>query len=100
MHSEAGDALLGDFGAASFFAPGDVPLALALQRLEVRAFSCLLEELLARCSPPALVQEAREWQAARQMLADLQAACAQDNAAVRPLFADIEQRLASCRQGG
>ena len=100
LHSEAGDALLGDFGAASFFAPGDVPLALALQRLEVRAFSCLLEELLARCSPPPLVQEAPERQAARQMLADLQAACAQDNTSARPLFSDIERRLAGCRQGG
>ncbi len=49
LHSEAGDALLGDFGAASFFAPEDRQRAEALQRFEVRAFACLLEELLERC---------------------------------------------------
>ena len=42
------DALLGDFGAASFFAPGSAQ-ALALQRIEARAFGCLLEELGERC---------------------------------------------------
>jgi hypothetical protein len=91
---DQGQALLGDFGAASFFAPGPAPMALALQRLEVRAFSCLLEELLARCQAPAGSQ------AVLEMLADLQACCAQDDTAARPLFAEIEERLALCQQGG
>jgi hypothetical protein len=43
-----GQTLLSDFGAASFFAPVTVQ-GQALQRLEVRAFGCLLEELLERC---------------------------------------------------
>ena len=103
LHTEEGDALLGDFGAASFFAPDAGPLALALQRLEVRAFACLLEELLARCRPPADAHDAHEAQAQQstlQALADLQAACAHAEPASRPLFADIEQRLVCCQQGG
>lgn len=38
-----GHSLLGDFGAASFY-PGDA----GMERIEVRAFGCLLEELLTR----------------------------------------------------
>ena len=87
-----GQALLGDFGAASFFPPDDAPLALALQRIEARAFSCLLEELLARCPAPAGAH------AALAMLAALQADCAREDTDRRPLFADIVQRLVRCRQ--
>ena len=90
LYAEDGQALLGDFGAASFFALDQEPLALALQRIEVRAFACLLEELLARCSAPADPQLA---QAILPMLTDLQASCAQENTLARPLFASIEQRL-------
>lgn len=103
LHNGEGDALLGDFGAASFFVPDAGPLALGLQRLEVRAFACLLEELLARCRPPADAHDAPEaqaQQATRQALADLQAACAHPDPATRPLFADIEQQLVRCQPGG
>ncbi|WP_349279220.1 leucine-rich repeat-containing protein kinase family protein [Polaromonas hydrogenivorans] len=84
-----GQALLGDFGAASFFAPDDPTLAQALQRIEVRAFACLLEELLARCLP---LPGSR---ATLDRLADLQASCAGDDPAARPLFAQIEEQLAA-----
>ncbi len=94
LYRDDGQALLGDFGAASFFAPDDGPLALALQRMEVRAFACLLQELLDRCAAPAGSQ------AARDRLAGLQARCAQEDTGARPLFADIEQELAACRDGG
>lgn len=47
-----GRTLLSDFGAASFYAPDDEH-AQALQRLEARAFGCLLEELLERCEEAA-----------------------------------------------
>lgn len=87
LHSGDGQALLGDFGAASFFAPDDLPLALGLQRLEVRAFSCLLEELLERCSAPAGED------GTLQALAELRARCAQPDTAARPLFADMTQVL-------
>lgn len=83
LHNGAGDCLLGDFGAASFLPPDDQPRAHALQRLEVRAFGCLLEELLQRC------EAADADQAARNALQNLQERCMQLNSAERPLFAEI-----------
>ncbi|MDC6167346.1 leucine-rich repeat-containing protein kinase family protein [Paucibacter sp. XJ19-41] len=85
LHDGRGQALLGDFGAASLFDPDDMPMALALQGLEVRAFGCLLEELLAHIEP-----------ASRSRLDKLEAlrqACLSEVATDRPLFADIEQAL-------
>jgi hypothetical protein len=81
-----GEALLGDFGAASFF---DVvsPEALFLQRLEARAFGCLLEELLAHCPTGDA--------GALAALTDLQRRCTQPVVAERPLLAEIEQVLAA-----
>jgi len=89
----AGEALLGDFGAACFFAPEATETAQALQRLEARAFACLLEELLARCPPaaPAL-------QTAFEALWNLQQWCAQADVAARPLFAEIHQTLVYWQQ--
>lgn len=84
LHDQQGHALLGDFGAASFYDPAG-PQALPLQRLEVRAFGLLLEELLARCD------------AAPSGLAQLQADCAQANSTARPLFTQILQRLTECQ---
>jgi hypothetical protein len=83
LHDENGHSLLGDFGAASLFA-ADSCYATRLQRLEVRAFGCLLEELIERCD------------ASLSLLADLarlQASCMQDAPPSRPLFDEIEQRL-------
>ncbi len=84
LHHGTGEALLGDFGAASFFAPEATQHARALQRIEVRAFACLLEELLERCSAPGT---------ALPTLAKLQARCAHADPAARPLFAEIVQIL-------
>ena len=85
LHDGRGQALLGDFGAASLFDPDDTPMALALQRLEVRAFGCLLEELLAHIEPAMLSRLDR--------LQALQQVCLSETVAVRPQFADIEQAL-------
>ncbi len=74
-------AMLGDFGGASFYAPGDGP---ALQRLEVRAFGCLLQELVERCDA-----------AVPEDLTRLVAACLGKVPARRPLFEEIEIRLAA-----
>jgi len=87
LHGADGHPLLGDFGAASFVAAEDRATAEALQRIEVRAFACLLEELLERC--PVAV----DGQKALKMLADLQADCAQENVNARPLFGEIVRRL-------
>ncbi len=77
-----GFCMLGDMGAAWFF-PSDRAAAQALQRLEVRAFGCLLEELLAHCEVP--VPEA---------LTALRDSCLQAPAQ-RPLFGGIVQSLAT-----
>jgi serine/threonine protein kinase len=45
---DAGHALLGDFGAACFVSDTNAKQARGLERIEVRAFGCLLEELLER----------------------------------------------------
>ncbi len=77
-----GNAVLSDLGGASMFTPG-TGLATALQRLEVRAFGYLLEELLERCDAdlPHLQKLALE--------------CLQQPPVVRPLFADIQSRLSA-----
>lgn len=80
------ECLLGDFGAASFM-PADS--AIALQRIEARAFACLLEELLQRCA----------FSSENQPLADalwaLQHRCMQPDVAQRPRFDEIEDALAA-----
>ena len=85
LATPTGEALLGDFGAASFF---DVTTAvnLSLQQLEARAFGCLLEELLAHCpaGDPGVLAT----------LAALQQQCTQPAVSQRPLFAEIENTLA------
>jgi hypothetical protein len=48
LHDGAGHVLLGDFGAASFHDVDDRALVQALERIEVRAFGCLLDELAQR----------------------------------------------------
>lgn len=88
VHPADGHALLGDFGAASFLEPTDAATAPGLQRLEVRAFGCLLEELLERADAATAPQ-----QQAREQLWQLQRRCVQPEVAARPLFADLEAAL-------
>ncbi|MEL6938223.1 MAG: leucine-rich repeat-containing protein kinase family protein [Cyanobacteria bacterium J06598_1] len=78
-----GHSILGDFGAASIYDVADV--GPALEQLEVRAFGCLLEDLLDRCSSPQ--------SAALLELQQLQADCIQPKPSARPLFEEICQRL-------
>ncbi|CAN7563251.1 leucine-rich repeat-containing serine/threonine-protein kinase [Trinickia sp. LjRoot230] len=88
LHGGAGRALLGDFGAASFYDVDDAALGFLLQRLEVRAFGYLLEELIERCeegSSPAV----REIEA-------LAAACLSEDVGSRPSFDAIAGRLRNC----
>lgn len=84
-----GDCMLGDFGAASFIS--DERQALSLQRIEVRAFACLLEELLHRCIVPL--------PAVMDALWELQRRCGQDEIEARPLFAEILHVLAGVHEG-
>ena len=78
LHNAQGDALLGDFGAASFFDVGDATHAQGLQNIEVRALGCLLEELAAQCDA-----------APNQALAQLAQQCLHDTPAKRPNLAEV-----------
>jgi hypothetical protein len=82
--NSVGEGLLGDFGAASFYDPTDASSGQALERIEVRAFGCLLEDLLDRC---VAMDEADSTAIAR--LRDVQHACLYPVPAHRPLFADL-----------
>lgn len=47
---DQGNALLGDFGAASVYDRSDSHIAFALERIEISAFGCLLDDLLQLCT--------------------------------------------------
>ncbi|WP_194790623.1 leucine-rich repeat-containing protein kinase family protein [Pseudomonas sp. UFMG81] len=81
LFADDGQCLLGDFGAASFHPRDTSPHAQALERLEVRAFGILVEELLAQCqeSDPPLHQLARR--------------CQHPDVAARPCFNELVERL-------
>ncbi len=80
-----GTALLGDFGAAAMTGSLDAAQSLALRRLEVRAFGCLLEELAERCDAAGPLPDALQALATR---------CLQPDVAARPSFCDLEAALA------
>jgi len=76
--------LLGDFGAASCYDRTDEALAGRLERLEVRAFGCLLEELLVRST---------DKHEALAGLGELVGECLCEVPSRRPTFARIAARL-------
>lgn len=81
--------ILSDFGGASFLPIDNIEQSLNLQRIESHAFSCLLEELLNHCeSDHAISQQC--WA--------LQAECAHEKSAKRPLFNAIEEQLNTLKQ--
>ena len=86
LHNSEGNCLLGDFGAASFYSMQKHTQALALQRIEVRAFGCLLEELIERCDHNHAVDTL-------MILKKLQLSCMQKDNTQRPLFQEILQVL-------
>lgn len=84
--NDQGDCLLGDFGAASFHSTTDSMETRALQRIEVRAFGVLLEELLARIDW-GLSNERRE------VLEELARRCSQADVLGRPGFSEVIEVL-------
>jgi hypothetical protein len=93
--NQAGDAVLSDFGAASFYPVGKTA-GHGFEALEVRAFGCLLEDLLDRCDDknrmPKPIAEAIS------MLKHLQRECLQPSPIDRPRFSEICQRLGDAMQ--
>jgi len=85
---EAGHALFGDFGAATLYDTSDATTAPAVERLEVRAFGCLLEDLLDRLAPTE-DQRAENVLALRHLLQD----CLQPQVLRRPNFSAIIAQL-------
>lgn len=83
-----GKSLLGDFGAASFYPQGS-----GLERIEVRAFGCLLEELLSRSD-----SEARD-AALLAGLWELQERCVSASVNDRPVFSEIRSCLSFLKEG-
>jgi hypothetical protein len=83
LHTAQGDALLSDFGAAAFFDVNKPKVAQALEKLEVRALGCLLEELVAHGRPAP--------DSAHQLdtLAQLAQQCLWDKPAMRPSLAQV-----------
>ena len=85
LQNEDGGCLLGDFGAATFYRDGE-----PLERIEARAFGCLLEELLERMDSGA---------SERPTLEDLTRQCLHDEPAARPGFATIAGVLGDLGNG-
>ena len=88
---EGGHAVLGDFGAAAFYDQSDSVVAQALEQIEVRAFGCLLEELLERlnagCANRAI------YLAIIIKIERLRDRCLTRVVLQRPLFQQIEREL-------
>ncbi|MDO8499110.1 MAG: leucine-rich repeat-containing protein kinase family protein [bacterium] len=78
-----GNSLLGDFGAATFY---DRSKSSVRERIDVRAFGCLVEDLLghAEKSNDTIILK---------KLTNLRQACTNENMSARPLFADIYKTL-------
>lgn len=87
---DTGDALLSDFGAATVLPMEQPAVCHALQALEVRAFGCLLEELLAHAEPVAGQAVALDVAAA------LASACLHATPAARPTMAEVALSIKSC----
>lgn len=80
-----GSCFLGDFGAASHYRKKPEETADALEKIEVRAFGCLLEELLAHCPS----DEAAGWVELRNRLTLLRDSCLLNEVTSRPDFRQI-----------
>jgi len=88
LWNEEGHCLLGDFGAASFYSrAGEGLNAHHMEKLEVRAFACFLEELLTRC------EVVPEDEGLLDALWALHGECDARELTNRPLFAEILERL-------
>ena len=87
LYRPEGDCFLGDFGAASFYPPQLTGDAHPFEALEVRAFGCLLGELLERSDPQRDVR--------LPSLQALRLRCMAPVAAHRPRFTELVATLES-----
>lgn len=87
MIDKEANSILGDFGGASYYEPKEVDIRNALERLEVRAFGCLIEEILmlSQNDPDSMIQ--------REQLNSLKHLCLNEVTTQRPLFKTILQKI-------
>lgn len=90
MIDKDGNSILGDFGGASYYEPEDIEIRNALERLEIRAFGCLIEELL---SVSKQDNEHSQCVKIRDSLHKLQILCLDEVPNKRPLFKQISIQL-------
>lgn len=83
--NEQAHALLSDFGAATHYSTIDALENEAFERVEVRAFGCLLEDLLDRCVPA----DSMSHKETITNLRALQKECMSQSVEKRPLFREI-----------
>jgi serine/threonine protein kinase len=84
-----GRSYLGDFGAACFYDRTHEAIAPALERIEVRAFGCMLEDMLDRCVPDSSAASVTIVNQLRQM----QQRCVGTVPGDRPLFAELSAEI-------
>ena len=83
--NDEGNTLFGDFGAASFYDKNNRETANALQRLEVRAFGCLLDDLIGLCDNAT--------SASLIKLKEFRDACIMADTAARPDFQTLHDNI-------
>jgi hypothetical protein len=83
---DEGNTLFGDFGAACFYNKTDTKVAYALERLEVSAYGCLLDDLLGLCN------EANE-HTALMKLGEFRDVCMASDVSSRPCFQYLKDEL-------
>lgn len=83
----AGNTLISDFGAASFYTNLSSDAATALERIEVGAFGCLLEDVINLSS--------EDEDGTLKRLIALKESCLVPSVSSRPRFADIKKMLSS-----
>ena len=91
LYRPEGGCVLGDFGAATVYPPQTSGGPNPFEALEVRAFGCLLGELLDRCEP--------ELDGRLPLIQALQLRCVAPMAASRPRFAELVATLEQLKQG-
>ncbi|MEO1147063.1 MAG: leucine-rich repeat-containing protein kinase family protein [Cyanobacteria bacterium J06638_22] len=84
-----GKSYLGDFGAACFYDRTQETIALAFERMEVRAFGCMLEDLLDRCIPDSSTTSGETVNQLRQMQQRCMGTVPDD----RPLFTELSTEI-------
>lgn len=90
--NDEGHCIFGDFGAASFYNRSGGAIASGLEKMESRAFGCLLEDLLDRYLPE---DRAGSEEDSIRRLRQLQQNCMSPDPMLRPLFPAICKTLAT-----